>query len=125
MSDLVQRLREIDYECGFALCATAADRIEQLERENAELRKDAEKLTPKQMEDFVRLLRNDALEEAAVKCDALVDHIEQERSYKAAKESETTKDIEGQLQAHRHCSDVRLYNCGIEKCAKQIRSMKA
>jgi hypothetical protein len=41
MSDLVQRLREIDSEFGFTLCATAADRIAQLERENAELRKDA------------------------------------------------------------------------------------
>jgi len=44
----------------------------QIEREKAELRKDAEKLTPKQMEDFVRLLRNDTLEEAAVKCEDAV-----------------------------------------------------
>jgi hypothetical protein len=79
----------------------------------------------KELQAFAKLVRNATLEEAAVKCDELVDHIEQERSYKAAKESETTKDIEGQLQAHRHCSDVRLYNCGIEKCAKQIRSMKS
>jgi len=64
MSNLVQRLREIDSEFGFTLCATAADRIEALERENevnernvsqliddlsaarrenAELRKDAER----------------------------------------------------------------------------------
>lgn len=35
MTDLVQRLREIDSEFGFTLCATAADRIEQLESSNS------------------------------------------------------------------------------------------
>jgi cell division protein FtsB len=52
MTYLVQRLKEIDSEYGFTLCTTAADRIEQLERENAELKatrialaKDLKKLT--------------------------------------------------------------------------------
>jgi hypothetical protein len=33
MTDLVQRLRDVDEEFGFTLCAVAADRIEQLEAE--------------------------------------------------------------------------------------------
>ncbi len=44
MDDLVQRLRRMCGNDPNAIVTQAADRIERLERENAELRKDAERL---------------------------------------------------------------------------------
>jgi len=43
MSELLTALRERDADAGYHLRAAAADRIEELERESAELRKDAER----------------------------------------------------------------------------------
>ncbi len=43
MTDLVQRLRRMCGDDPNTIVTQAADRIEQLERENAELRKDAER----------------------------------------------------------------------------------
>ena len=72
---------------------------------------------------FARLVEQETLERAAKVCDSHLDFKEQEKADDAAWKS-NKESIDVQIARFRHASDVRLYNCGIEKCIESIRDLK-
>ena len=65
--------------------------------------------------------RADALEEAAVACERLIDGEELERAAKAAKDAEGT---DGELRQLRQTVSIGLYNSALQKAARVIRQLK-
>lgn len=75
------------------------------------------------MTQFASLVEQETLERAAKVCDSHLDFKEQEKADDAAWKS-NKESIDVQIARFRHASDVRLYNCGIEKCIESIRDLK-
>jgi hypothetical protein len=65
--------------------------------------------------------RADALEEAAVACERLIDNDEHERAAQAAKEAEGTAD---ELRHLRNTVSIGLNNSALQKAARAIRQLK-